>query len=97
MEKIYISGAITNNPGYKVQFACAAAELAKQGYIVLDPTVLPEGLTWDNYMAIDYAIMRVCDAIYMLKGWEKSKGAKMEHDYAKLLKLKIFYEGEENV
>ena len=31
----------------------------------------------------------------MLKDWENSNGAKIEHDYAKSLGKKIVYEGEE--
>ena len=37
MKKIYISGAITNNPNYKEQFAAAEAELTAAGYETLNP------------------------------------------------------------
>lgn len=94
MEKIYISGAITNNPNYKEQFEAKEKEL-KDKYIVLTPLCLPqEGLTWEEYMKVDLAILSVCDAIYMLKGWESSKGAKLEHNYALARQLKIIYEQE---
>jgi hypothetical protein len=32
------------------------------------------------------------DAVYMLTGWEKSEGAKVEHALAVYLGLRIFYE-----
>lgn len=37
-------------------------------------------------------ICKDCTAIYMMKGWEKSKGAKAEWSLAKALGLDIFYE-----
>ena len=33
-------------------------------------------------MSVDIAAVRSCDAIYMLKGWEHSRGAKKELDEA---------------
>lgn len=37
-------------------------------------------------------ICNECTAIYMMRGWEKSKGAKAEWTLAKALGLDIFYE-----
>jgi len=37
-------------------------------------------------------IARECSAIYMLEGWENSKGAKAEWALAKALSLEIFYQ-----
>jgi len=36
------------------------------------------------------------DALYMLKNWKSSFGAKCEHRLAKRMGLKIFYEAENN-
>lgn len=38
------------------------------------------------------AICDHCTAIYMMSGWEKSKGARAEHALAKALGLDIYYE-----
>lgn len=43
--KIYIAGKITGDENYREKFAKAQAELEKDGHIVLNPSVLPEGLT----------------------------------------------------
>ena len=37
-----------------------------------------------------------CDAIYMLRGWENSKGATAEHAVAKWIGLEITYQGGES-
>lgn len=44
-------------------------------------------------LAVDLSwICDYADAIYMLKGWENSKGARAEHALAVALDLKILYE-----
>ena len=40
----------------------------------------------------DLEILRRCDAIYMLKNWQTSNGAKKELQLALLLGLEIYYE-----
>lgn len=84
--RIYISGAITNDDNYKQKFDNAEKNLINQGYKVINPssldTVLPSGLTYEEYMKIDFCLLDMCDAIYMLKGWENSCGANREYGYA---------------
>lgn len=43
----------------------------------------------------DLAAVLECDAVYMLRGWERSEGAKAEHAVAVWWKREMFYEGEE--
>lgn len=43
-------------------------------------------------MQRDIAAIMASDALYMLTGWEKSEGARVEHALAVYLGLKIFYE-----
>lgn len=84
--KIYISGPITGNPDYKKQFAEAAAKLRSKGHQVFDPTVWNrEGLELDyeEYLILDFAMVDVADAIFMLPGWQNSKGAQREYWRAK--------------
>ncbi|HGE6046430.1 TPA: DUF4406 domain-containing protein [Vibrio cholerae] len=56
------------------------------------PAILPDGLQHHEYMEICLPMVRVADAVFMMKGWENSKGANMEHDYAKDIGLEIIYE-----
>ena len=62
----------------------------------MSPTVLVlnEGFEHEDYMHICYAMIDVCDAIYMQKDWQQSKGARMELQYAKGWKKQILYEEE---
>ena len=79
--KIYIAGKITGNENYREEFEKAQAELAKDGHIVLNPAVLPEGLTKGEYMRICFAMIDVADEVVFLSGWQDSEGAMLETDY----------------
>ena len=97
MKKIYISGAITNNPFYKIEFERAVAVIAAGGYLPVNPAETEiEGASWLDYMRRDIKLLADCDGVYMLTSWKKSKGAKIEHQLAKDLGLRIYYEGAEN-
>lgn len=81
--KIYISGPITNNPRYKEQFAEAEQEITAKGHEAVNPVNLQKVLnplttSWDDYMALCRPLVRICDAIYMLDGWQSSQGAQIE-------------------
>lgn len=52
-------------------------------------------LKYRDYMDGDTVILTFCSGIYMLEGWEQSKGAKEEKEYAELLEIPIFYSVEE--
>lgn len=89
--KIYIAGKITGNPNYKKQFAAAEERLKTQGNIVVNP-VMPKGFNYKDYIFIGLMKLSMCDAIYMLNGWERSKGAKLEKQFAETLGMRIFYQ-----
>ena len=91
--RIYISGPITNVIDYKEKFARAEQNL-KAKYPdaeIINPTVLDKlPLTYDEYMELDLRLLGMCEWIYMLEGWEDSKGANREYGYA-LAKGKAIY------
>ena len=58
----------------------------------MNPSILPNGFEHEEYMRICYAMIDVCDCVYFLENWTKSKGAQMEHDYAIEFKKKRIYQ-----
>ena len=40
----------------------------------------------------DVDLIFECDCMYMLWGWEKSEGARMEHALATALGMKVYYQ-----
>lgn len=95
-KRIYISGAITGTDDYMERFAEAESDLTKAGYEVVNPAKvnaqLPKGTSYDDYMKMSFCMLETCDYIYMLRGWQNSKGANMELCKAKELKMHIFYQ-----
>ncbi|PLJ43495.1 DUF4406 domain-containing protein [Klebsiella quasipneumoniae] len=93
--KIYIAGPMT---GYKdlnrPAFNAFALKLSLDGYVVLNPAILPGGLEQREYMDICCAMIRCADAVFMLPGREGSEGAVAEAQ-AKKMGLKIITEQQE--
>lgn len=83
MKRIYISGAITGTTDYMERFAAAEQKLTAEGYSVVNPAkvnaMMPEDMTWEEYMQMSYTMLDLCDSIYMLKGWQQSRGARNEN------------------
>ena len=90
--KVYIAGRISGYKDFFQHFGKAEKELKEKGYIVLNPSMLPSGLEQQEYMSICIPMLYVSNAIYMLKGWENSVGAKIEHEIAKQANMQIIYE-----
>ena len=93
--KIYIAGKITGLKNYKKVFNKKEKELIKQGYTVMNPSILPCGFTHKEYMRICFSMIYACDYVYMLSNWKQSEGAMMEFEYAKQRDKIIFIESED--
>ncbi len=94
--KIYIAGKISGLNRSKViqKFEIAQKSLVAKGHQVFIPSVLPayEAVSHEDYMHICYAMIDICDAVYMLSDWQQSKGARMELQYAADHRKEILYE-----
>lgn len=90
--KIYIAGKITGYKGYKAKFKKAEELLESQGHVVMNPSFMKLGFEYGEYLHVCYAMIDVCDAIYMLDNWVDSPGAKKEKVYARKNGKKVLYE-----
>ena len=79
--KIYIAGQMTGKKNYQKSFRRAEKELTKKGEHVFNPcNLLPimRGFDYSDFMQVDLKIIELCDAVYFLRGFTKSKGAMQE-------------------
>jgi hypothetical protein len=82
---LYISGPMTGIPLYWTAFCHAQFLLEGHGITCLNPTSHPAGLSYEQYLDIDMAMIRASMGVVVLPGWEDSKGACAEVAYAKAL------------
>lgn len=99
---IYISGPITGTPDYVERFMTAEKHLREEGWEnIINPVVItsefPEDTPWEQYMRKCIQVLMGADAIYMLKGWVYSRGAKFERYIACMLGIYIEYEPNNEV
>lgn len=90
--KIYIAGKVRGLENYKEIFKEAEIKLKEKGHVILNPAELPEGLDAEDYMRICIPMLDVADAIYLLKNWQDSEGAKIEKLYAQCQNKLIFFD-----
>lgn len=92
--KIYIAGKITGDKNYKSKFKRAEKLLRSLGHSVMNPAwIAPsDDFTWTDYMQISGMMQARCNAVYFLKDWKDSEGAKIEFKRCHQLNQTAFFE-----
>lgn len=86
--RVYVSGPMTGLPGLNFPaFHAAADMLRRAGHEVVNPADegSGDGLSYEEYLRRDLVALLDCNAICMLRGWEASKGARVEEHMARVL------------
>lgn len=80
---VYIAGKITGDPGYRAKFKWVEAGLEGYGYTPISPAWLPaKGFSYRGYLRMGQALLRECQAICLMPGWQESNGAVLEAEAA---------------
>jgi hypothetical protein len=100
---VYISGPVSGATPESIAsnlkvFEEAQRLLLSMGCDVFNPALiqgpidpLKDEALWQYYMHFCVRALPECDSIFMLPGWQNSKGAKWEHRIADMLGLPKFY------
>ena len=89
--KAYIAGKITGDPTYRSKFTIGKQALEADGFTVLNPADLPEGMRPADYMKICLAMIDVADVVAFLPDWDQSRGACLEHAYCQYTSKQTMY------
>ena len=107
--RIYIAGPMRGLPDSNIPaFELAATALRQQGWEVFSPVEIGREYGTEDEIAADPALLnRVMmaeldvvpdvDAIYLLRGWQRSAGARSELAVALKYDLEIFFQSEDPV
>ena len=104
---IYIAGPMRGKENNnETAFHNAEKRLNRRGFTVINPLTIGRGIASDEIigrdadllktvMRFERTLIRYCDAIYMLEGWQDSQGAKAELVTAIGFDCMIFLETED--
>lgn len=95
MNKIYLCGKMSDIKDFnRPRFNFVANNLRRTGADVFNPAEIKgkQHWGWTEYMREALKGMMFCDELYVLDGWETSRGAKIEIELAKKLSMPIKYE-----
>lgn len=77
---VYIAGRITGVDNFRQSFDDAERSLRDDGWVTYNPVALDDTLGKRDYgscLRLDLSILlTLADAIYLLPGWSKSRGAR---------------------
>lgn len=95
--RVYVAGPMTGLPEYNFPaFHRAAADWRAAGWTVLNPAENfggDQAKSYAEYMRKDIADLLTVDGVAFLPGWERSRGATLEHRIASTLGLDLYDAG----
>ena len=91
---LYLSGERTGTDRDWVErFSYAEREVSDAGYKVINPVKIhtrARGLTCEQMMDIDLALLDIADGIFMISGWYNSTECNREYGYALAKGLAVY-------
>ncbi|EGR3042601.1 DUF4406 domain-containing protein [Vibrio parahaemolyticus] len=92
-KKFYIAGPVSKEPGGNyAAFKQVADQITESGHIALYTSLLPQGMSEEEYMKFAHAMLEVCDVVVLLHRWSMSDGAVAEFHWAVKLGKNIIRE-----
>lgn len=94
-DKVYIAGPMSGYEEFNFPAFNRAEELLRESYgyeHVVNPAKLhpTTDLPWVEFLKRDLRELIDCDAVFLLEGWEKSRGATFEAVVAYILGLRLY-------
>lgn len=96
-KRIYLSGGISGRKYEQVhtQFEQMEYYFTVHDHEVVNPAKFGmDERTWEEYMKMSIIEMMSCDAVFMLEGWQNSRGATIERNLAWNLNIPVYYQKE---
>ena len=95
--KVYLSGPMTGYPKFNYPaFHDYAAQLRALGHEVVSPAeqdgvsgLDPATSEWHEFIRWDLKVLVDCEAIVLMDGWHKSRGARLVHHVADTLGMTV--------
>lgn len=97
--KVYVCGKMSGVKNHnREKFHKVTKELRKAGYHVENPAEIKGKPNWEwiDYMREALAKLLNCDVLYVISGYETSKGAKTEIQLAENLGMTIIHESKDH-
>ena len=104
---LYIAGPYSANEHHTEQdhinrAEIVSIELIRKGFHVITPhkntagyeKYEDENITFETWIAMDLNILKRCDGIFLMNGWDESKGATIEVGYSISNRIKIIKESD---
>lgn len=90
--RVYIAGPMTGLPEFNFPaFHAMAATMRAEGWHVENPAEHGhvDGAEWADYLRFDIGRLSTCEAIMLLPGWSRSRGARLEVHIAKEIGMRM--------